>query len=174
MTPLFPSPQEGTAHLVGQELRITQEGEGSGNITWTRASESLRMSLLEQQAHTVRVIASLKYLFAQSLNWASVFLFKFAGPHGFTFQYPWPVKNLSPSPFLHGANINPHQSPQECCTCESKFNQEKKGLGFYYVNFIGTFPSCPYIQQSVWIQLQLHSLPHICSLIVIVTFSQGI
>lgn len=90
---------------------------------------------------------------------ASVFLFKFADLHGFTFQYPQPIKNLSPGPFLHGANINPHQSPQECCTCESKFNQEKKGLGFYYVNFIGTFPSCPYIQQSVWIQLQLHFTP---------------
>ena len=37
--------------------------------------------------------------------------------------------------------------------------RKKKGLGFYYVNFIGTFPSCPYIQQSVWIQLQLHFTP---------------
>lgn len=87
-----------------------------------------------------------------------------------------PVKNLSPSPVLYGANVNPHQSPQEFYTCESKFKQEKKkgGSDFYYVNFIGTFPSCPYIQKSVWIQLQLHLLPHICSLIVIVTFSQGI
>lgn len=65
MTPLFLFPHEGVPHLVIQEPRITQEGEGSANIAWTRASESLRMSLVEQQAHMVRVIASLKYLFAQ-------------------------------------------------------------------------------------------------------------
>lgn len=52
--------------------------------------------------------------------------------------------------------------------------KKKGGSDFYYVNFIGTFPSCPYIQGSVWIQLQLHLLLHICSLIVTVTFSQEI
>lgn len=40
-----------------------------------------------------------------------------------------PVKNLSPSPVLYGANVNPHQSPQEFYTCESKFKQEKKKKG---------------------------------------------
>lgn len=40
-----------------------------------------------------------------------------------------PVKNLSPSPVLYGANVNPHQSPQEFYTCESKFKQGKKKGG---------------------------------------------
>lgn len=54
-----------------------------------------------------------------------------------------PVKNLSPSPVLYGANVNPHQSPQEFYTCESKFKQEKKkkgGLRFLLREFYWNIP----------------------------------
>lgn len=54
-----------------------------------------------------------------------------------------PVKNLSPSPVLYGANVNPHQSPQEFYTCESKFKQGKKkrgGLRFLLREFYWNIP----------------------------------
>lgn len=71
----------------------------------------------------------------------------------------------------YGAKVKPHESPKKSYICESKFNQEgKKSSDFYDVNFIGTFPSCPYIQKRVWIQLQLCWPPNICFLIVRLTF----
>lgn len=74
---------------------------------------------------------------------------------------------------LMSIHIKVHRNSTHVNPSLSK-KKKKGGSDFYYVNFIGTFPSCPYIQESVWIQLQLHLLPHICSLIVIVTFSRGI
>lgn len=47
-----------------------------------------------------------------------------------------PVKNLSPSPVFYGANVNPHQSPQEFYTCESKFKQGKKKGAQIFITWI--------------------------------------
>lgn len=135
--PLLSSPP-GTELLLhtfqGVRKQVSQKG--------VPLPKGLKNSLLDQFI-LLGWLHHLNIWFAKLFNWASVFLLKFAGLHrSFTFQYPTPVKNLSPSPVLYGANVNPHQSPQEFYTCESKFKQgkKKKGLRFLLREFYWNIP----------------------------------